>query len=52
MPPEHAQIFVSHATADDAAVTGIVERLAAAGITLWVDHLDGIGPGDRWPQQI
>ncbi|MBZ0280816.1 MAG: toll/interleukin-1 receptor domain-containing protein [Anaerolineae bacterium] len=48
MPP----IFVSHATADDSAVTRIHNDLESAGISVWVDHCDGIGPGDNWSQQI
>ena len=45
-------IFVSHSTTDDAHASRIHHALEAAGIDAWVDHEDGIGPGDRWPQQI
>ncbi|RMF76761.1 MAG: TIR domain-containing protein, partial [Chloroflexi bacterium] len=45
-------IFISHATKNDDDVTRIHNTLQAAGLDVWVDHIDGIGPGDRWPQQI
>ena len=40
-------VFISHATGDDAEVTRIAEALAAANLTVWVDHLGGLGPGIR-----
>jgi serine/threonine protein kinase/tetratricopeptide (TPR) repeat protein len=45
-------VFISHSTTDDVIVRRVYEALAAAGINAWVDHINGIGPGDRWPQQI
>ena len=40
-------IFISHATADDAAVDRIHAALTAAGIDMWVDH-KRLKPGDDW----
>ncbi len=45
-------VFISHATDDDATITRIHDALTAAGINTWVDHLDGINPGDHWGREI
>ncbi|MBZ0281308.1 MAG: TIR domain-containing protein [Anaerolineae bacterium] len=45
-------IFVSHATADDPTVTRLHNELEAAGIETWVDHVDGLEPGDNWAREI
>ena len=45
-------VFVSHATADDPAVTQLhddLERLT--GVDIWVDHQD-IRPGEPWEDRI
>ncbi|MBL8156578.1 MAG: TIR domain-containing protein, partial [Anaerolineae bacterium] len=47
-----SHIFVSHATPDDARVSAIHDALQAAGLEVWVDHEDAIGPGDNWFNQI
>jgi len=45
-------IFVSHATADDPTVTRLHNELESAGIETWVDHVDGLEPGDNWAREI
>ncbi len=45
-------LFISHATADDATVDRIHEALSKAGIETWVDHQRGIEPGDNWSKEI
>ena len=51
-PGASIDLFISHASADDASVTRIHAALADAGIDAWVDHVDGLGPDDSWPKQI
>jgi hypothetical protein len=46
-----ADLFVSHARADDERVNEINEILRVAGIETWLDHLD-LEPGSRWNQDI
>jgi WD40 repeat protein len=45
-------VFVSHVTADDDIVTTIHNSLMDAGIKVWVDHIDGINPGDNFSREI
>ncbi|MBX3082540.1 MAG: tetratricopeptide repeat protein [Anaerolineae bacterium] len=45
-------LFISHASADDPAVSLIDSALNAAGLTTWVDHEHGLSYGDRWQQAI
>src|ERR1041385_1370817 len=45
-------IFVSHATDDDKAVSKIHDALEKAGIPAWVDHEDGLGAGSNWSAEI
>lgn len=46
-----ADLFVSHARADDERVNEINEILRVAGIETWLDHND-LEPGSRWNQVI
>ncbi|MCC6801183.1 MAG: toll/interleukin-1 receptor domain-containing protein [Anaerolineae bacterium] len=46
-------LFVSHATADDAHTDRFADALAAHGITTWIDHRGGIKPGaPNWDRAI
>jgi hypothetical protein len=45
-------VFISHATQDDAIVTRIHDVLSAAGLDVWVDHVDGLSPGDDFDDEI
>jgi|GEM_PF-1715767 len=46
-------VFISHATAEDAAADRLAEALHAAGLSTWVDHQGGINPGDPdWDDKI
>lgn len=47
-----SNLFISHATKDDIAVSELYERLQANHIDAWVDHKNGIGPADNWSGQI
>lgn len=51
-PAPDLDLFVSHASADDAVVSQIDAALNAAGITTWVDHEHGITYGERWMDAI
>ncbi|MBL8156362.1 MAG: toll/interleukin-1 receptor domain-containing protein, partial [Anaerolineae bacterium] len=45
-------VVISHSSLDDDAVTALAGELTAAGISVWVDHLKGITPGDRFHKAI
>ena len=45
-------IFISHATADDAFVDRLYDRLSTAGLNPWADHKHGLSPGDDWSKGI
>src|SRR5882724_8770962 len=47
-----SDIFVSHATADDAAVTQLHSALEQAGLPSWVDHHNLKPPQDNWRTAI
>jgi hypothetical protein len=47
-----AHIFISHASANDAVATRICSALNDAGVEAWVDHVNGLGPQERWGEQI
>ncbi|HVO44278.1 MAG TPA: toll/interleukin-1 receptor domain-containing protein [Aggregatilineales bacterium] len=51
-PSTPYDLFVSHATADDAIVSQIADRLKAAGLRAWIDHERGITYGDNWDRAI
>ena len=46
-----ASVFISHATADDAAVGAIVSRLEAMGVSCWADHTN-VEPSALWLADI
>ncbi|MEP7293468.1 MAG: TIR domain-containing protein, partial [Chloroflexota bacterium] len=43
---------MSHATADDKRVDVLCQRLNTAGIETWVDHQNGLIPGDHFNHKI
>ncbi|MDW8298932.1 MAG: TIR domain-containing protein [Anaerolineae bacterium] len=45
-------LFISHATADDAIADRLFEACTAAGLRVWVDHREGIVYGDLWERKI
>jgi hypothetical protein len=46
-------LFISHSTQDDAVVDQLADALEAAGFSTWVDHRNGIKPGDAsWDAAI
>jgi hypothetical protein len=46
-----AQIFLSYAREDEAAVTGLYQTLSKAGFKPWLDIKDVL-PGERWELAI
>jgi tetratricopeptide (TPR) repeat protein len=47
------QIFISHATKDDALINQIIGVLERAGFTVWVDHDGGLTPRDEnWDKSL
>jgi hypothetical protein len=46
-----ASLFVSYARRDSAAVTSLVDRLTAAGYSVWLDR-SGIEAASRWSERI
>jgi tetratricopeptide (TPR) repeat protein len=46
-------LFISHATADDAAAEKLADALTAAGKTAWIDHRGGLTVGmPNWDSEI
>ena len=48
---EPAEVFVSYSREDAARVAGLVAKLRAAGVSLWIDQ-GGIDAASQWSEQI
>lgn len=48
---QRPQVFVSYASADNAAAKAIVEGLRSQDLNVWLDA-DELRPGDRWAESI
>ena len=46
-----AEVFISYASQDRARILDLVERLRAAGVSVWIDQM-GIEGATMWSQEI